>query len=87
MTTSVAEHKAVLKGGSFILEDHDPREVFTPEDLSDEHRMIAQTAREFTEKEVLPLDAEIESKNYQVTLDLLKKAGELGLLSIDIPEK
>ena len=87
MTSSVAEHTKVLKGGSFILEDHDSREVFTPEDLSDEHRMIAQTAREFTEKEVMPLDAEIESKNYKVTRDLLTKAGELGLLSIDIPEK
>jgi alkylation response protein AidB-like acyl-CoA dehydrogenase len=85
--TSLAEEKKVIKGGSFILEDHDPREVFTPEDLSDEHLMIAQTAREFTEKEVLPLDAEIESKDYNVTLTLLRKAGELGLLSIDIPER
>ena len=85
--TSLAEEKKVIKGGSFILEDHDPAEVFTPEDLSDEHLMIAQTAREFTEKEVLPLDAEIESKDYNVTLTLLKKAGELGLLSIDIPER
>jgi alkylation response protein AidB-like acyl-CoA dehydrogenase len=49
--------------------------------------MIAQTAREFTEKEVMPLDAEIESKDYNVTLALLRKAGELGLLSIDIPER
>jgi alkylation response protein AidB-like acyl-CoA dehydrogenase len=85
--TSLAEERKVIKGGSFILEDHDPREVFTPEDLSDEHLMIAQTAREFTEKEVLPLDAEIESKDYNVTLTLLRKAGELGLLSIDIPER
>ncbi|HEX8089728.1 MAG TPA: acyl-CoA dehydrogenase family protein, partial [Blastocatellia bacterium] len=85
--TSLAEGKKVIKGGSFILEDHDAGEVFTPEDLSDEHLMIAQTAREFTEKEVLPLDAEIESKDYNVTLTLLKKAGELGLLSIDIPER
>src|SRR4051812_35933624 len=85
--TSLVQGKKVIKGGSFILEDHDPREVFTPEDLSDEHRMIAQTAREFTEKEVLPLDAEIESKDYDLTLTLLRKAGELGLLSIDIPEQ
>ena len=85
--TSLVEEKKVIKGGSFILEDHDPREVFTPEDLSDEHRMIAQTARDFTEKEVLPLDAEIESKDYNLTLTLLRKAGELGLLSIDIPER
>ena len=85
--TSFAETKKVIQGGSFLLEDHDPQEVFTPEDISDEHRMIAQTAREFTEKEVLPLDEEIESKDYKLTRELLTKAGELGLLSIDIPEK
>ncbi|HLG13783.1 MAG TPA: acyl-CoA dehydrogenase family protein [Blastocatellia bacterium] len=84
---SVIETRKVLKGGSFILEDHDPQEVFTPEDISDEHRMIAQTAHEFTEKEVLPLDEQIESKDFALTRELLKKAGELGLLSIDIPEK
>ncbi|HKA21184.1 MAG TPA: acyl-CoA dehydrogenase family protein [Blastocatellia bacterium] len=85
--TSVIETKKVIKGGSFILEDHDSSDVFTPDDLSDEHLMIAQTAREFTEKEILPLDAEIESKDYELTRGLLRKAGELGLLSIDIPEK
>src|SRR5262249_58794146 len=85
--TSVIETKKVIKGGSFILEDHDSSDVFTPDDLSDEHLMIAQTAREFTEKEILPLDAEIESKDYELTRALLRKAGELGLLSIDIPEK
>ncbi len=85
--SSVAQHKKVLRGGSFILEDHSPEDIFTPEDISDEHRLIAQTAYEFSEKEVLPMDAEIEKKNYQVHRDLLKKAGELGLLSIDIPEQ
>lgn len=85
--TSAIETKKLIKGGSFILEDHDASDVFTPDDLSDEHLMIAQTAREFTEKEILPLDAEIESKDYELTRGLLRKAGELGLLSIDIPEK
>ncbi len=85
--TSTVETKKVLKGGSFLLEDHDPQEIFTPEDISDEHRMIAQTAREFTEKEILPRDEEIEAKDYKLTVELLRKAGELGLLSIDIPEK
>src|SRR5215471_18384596 len=85
--TTVAPGRKVLKGGSFIVEDHSPEEVFTPEELSDEHRMIAQTAREFMEKEVLPQDEEIEKKNLGLTVELLRKAGELGLLSIDIPEK
>lgn len=85
--SSVAQQQNVLRGASFIFEDHKPEDVFTPEDISDEHRMIAQTALEFSEKEVLPLEAEIEKKNYQTHRDLLKKAGELGLLSIDIPEQ
>jgi alkylation response protein AidB-like acyl-CoA dehydrogenase len=85
--SSVSPQKKVLRGGSFILEDHRPDEIFTPDDISDEHRLIAQTAYEFSEKEVLPLDEEIEKKNYAVHRELLIKAGELGLLSIDIPEE
>jgi len=85
--TSIAHGKRVIKGGSFLLEDHAPEEVFTPDDLSDEHLMIAQTAREFTEKEVMTRDEEIEKKDWVLTRELLRKAGELGLLSIDIPEK
>src|ERR1044071_2768541 len=85
--SSVSPQKKVLRGASFLFEDHKPEEIFTPEDVSDEHRLIAQTAYEFSEKEVLPLDAEIEKKNYAVHRELLKKAGELGLLGIDIPEQ
>src|SRR5205085_10996961 len=85
--TRPAETRKVLRGGSFILEDHRPEDIFAPEDLSDELRMIGQTAAEFAAKEVLPLDAEIESKSYEVHRSLLRKAGELGLFSIDIHEK
>lgn len=84
---SVVETKKIVKGGSFILEDHRPEDVFTPEDTNDEQRMIAQTAAEFSQKEVIPLDAEIEKKSYEVHRSLMRKAGELGLLSIDIPEQ
>ncbi|HTG16024.1 MAG TPA: acyl-CoA dehydrogenase family protein, partial [Blastocatellia bacterium] len=84
---SVVETRKLVKGGSFILEDHRPEDVFTPEDTNDEQRMIAQTAAEFSQKEVIPLDAEIEKKSYEVHRSLMKKAGELGLLSIDIPEQ
>ena len=84
---SVVEKQKIVKGGSFILEDHRPEDVFTPEDTNDEQRMIAQTAAEFSQKEVVPLDAEIEKKSYEVHRSLMRKAGELGLLSIDIPEQ
>ncbi|MGO9257672.1 MAG: acyl-CoA dehydrogenase family protein [Bryobacteraceae bacterium] len=75
-----------VKGGSFLTEERDPQDVFTPEDLSEEHRQIAKTAIEFIQNEVMPAAAEIEAKNFQVTRGLLEKAGELGLMSVDIPE-
>src|ERR1019366_1667001 len=75
-----------VKGGSFLTEERDPQDVFTPEDLSEEHRQIAKTAIDFTQNEVMPAAAAIEAKNFEVTKGLLRKAGELGLMSVDIPE-
>ena len=75
-----------VKGGSFLTEERHPQDVFTPEDFSEEHRQIAKTAIDFTQNEVLPAAAEIEAKNFAVTSALLRKAGELGLMAVDIPE-
>ncbi|HXN47466.1 MAG TPA: acyl-CoA dehydrogenase family protein [Bryobacteraceae bacterium] len=74
------------KGGGFLVEDLRPQDVFTPEDFSDEHRQIAKTAAEFTLNEVVPAAAEIEAKNFEVTIGLLRRAGELGLMAVDVPE-
>lgn len=79
--------EAIKKGGSFLLEDTDPQEVFTPEDFTDEQRMFAQTAEDFIQNEVLPNIDKTEAKEGTVMVDLLKKSGELGLLMVDIPEK
>src|ERR1044071_9598122 len=76
----------VAIGGSFLTEVRAPQDVFTTEDFSDEHRQIAKTAVEFTTNEVLPAAAEIEAKNFAVTKGLLRKAGELGLMAVDVPE-
>ncbi|MGO9011901.1 MAG: acyl-CoA dehydrogenase family protein [Bryobacteraceae bacterium] len=75
-----------IQGGSFLVEERTPREVFTPEDFSEEHRQIAKTAAEFVDQEVVPAAAEIEAKNFGVTRALMRKAGELGLLGVDVPE-
>src|SRR5208337_764278 len=75
------------KGGGFLIEDCEPRDIFTPEDLSDEQRQVAKTANEFATNEVMPAMREIEAKNFGVTKGLLRKAGELGLLSVDVPQK
>ncbi|MFZ0663063.1 MAG: acyl-CoA dehydrogenase family protein [Acidobacteriaceae bacterium] len=75
-----------MTGASFLLNDTDPASVFTPEDFSEEQRQIAATAAEFVANEVLPAAAEIEAKNFDVTCALLRRAGELGLMAVDVPE-
>ena len=85
--TSKAEQSQPIKGGGFLIEDAAPEEIFTPEDINEEQRMFAQTAEEFLRKEVLPREDEIYAKNWETHRELMRKAGELGLLSIDIPEK
>src|SRR2546423_795459 len=79
--------KTKIAGGSFLIEDRRPEEVFTPEDFTDEHRQIAQTTEEFALKEIVPNLEKIEHKDYSVSRDLIKKASELGLTSVDIPEE
>ncbi|HLK50475.1 MAG TPA: acyl-CoA dehydrogenase family protein [Bryobacteraceae bacterium] len=74
------------KGGSFLTEERSPEEIFTPEDLTEEHRQTAKTAAEFTLKEVMPVAEEIEAKNFELTRSLLRKTGDLGLMAVDIPE-
>ena len=70
-----------------MIEERLPEEVFTPEDFTEQHRLIAETAGQFMRNEVLPRWEQIEHQEPGVTSALLRQAGELGLLSIDIPEK
>lgn len=82
-----ATSKPRILGGSFLIEDRRPEDCFFPEDFSDEHRQIAQTTEEFASNEVVPAIDAIEHKQFEVTRGLLKKASELGLASVDIPEE
>jgi alkylation response protein AidB-like acyl-CoA dehydrogenase len=83
-TTAIPKSK--ISGGSFLLEERQPSEVFTPEDFTEQHQLIGQTTEEFALNEILPNVERIEHKEFQVTRDLLKKAGELGLSGVEIPE-
>src|SRR3979411_330225 len=83
-TTAVPQSK--ISGGSFLLEERKPNDVFTPEDFTDQHRLIAQTAEEFAVNEIVPNIEKMEHKDFSVIRALLKKAGELGLSYVDIPE-
>jgi len=76
-----------IKGGQFLLHNLAPEEIFTPEDFTEEQRQIAETAHQFAANEVLPAADQIEAKNFTVTRELLRKAGELGLMAVDIPEE
>jgi alkylation response protein AidB-like acyl-CoA dehydrogenase len=86
MATTTALPKTRISGGSFLLETRRPDEVFTPEDFTEQHQLIGQTAEEFAVNEILPNVEKIEHKDFSITRDLLKKAGELGLSSVEIPE-
>jgi butyryl-CoA dehydrogenase len=76
-----------VTGGSFLIEDLRPEDIFTLEDLSDVQKEIARTTVEFAEKQVQPQIPAIEEKNFEVTKGLLRRAGELGLMAIDVPEE
>ncbi|MFD2215946.1 acyl-CoA dehydrogenase family protein [Metabacillus endolithicus] len=78
---------AVIKGGSFLIEDVSYDRVFTPEDFTDEHKMIAKTTEDFAVNEVLPHLEDIENHEFDKSVKLLKQAGELGLLGADVPEE
>ena len=75
-----------ISGGSFLLEERQTADVFTPEDFSEQQQMIGQTTQEFALNEILPQAEKIEHKDYAISRDLLKKAGDLGLSGVEIPE-
>ncbi|HSS97338.1 MAG TPA: acyl-CoA dehydrogenase family protein [Terriglobales bacterium] len=81
-----AATKPKISGGSFLLEERQPNEVFTPEDFSEQHQLIGQTAEEFAVNEIVPNIEKMEHKDFAVTRELIKKAGDLGLSSVEIPE-
>ncbi|MCJ7547974.1 MAG: acyl-CoA dehydrogenase family protein [Deltaproteobacteria bacterium] len=79
--------KEIIKGGSFLMEAIKPNEVFTPEDFSTEQQLIAKAVTDFVAGEIRPVADDIEAKKDGLVPSLLKKAGELGLLSADMPEE
>ncbi|MGX1263182.1 alkylation response protein AidB-like acyl-CoA dehydrogenase [Rossellomorea marisflavi] len=77
----------LIKGGSFLIEDVTYEQVFTPEDYSDEHKMIAKTTEDYVLNEVVPVIDNLENHEFDHSVRLLKEAGELGLLGADVPEE
>ena len=86
MATVTAVPTAKISGGSFLIEACPPENVFTPEDFTEQHKLIAHTAEEFAVNEILPNIEKMEHKEFSVTRELVKKAGDLGLSAVDTPE-
>jgi alkylation response protein AidB-like acyl-CoA dehydrogenase len=84
---AVVEQKRIVQGGAFLIEERTPEEIFTPEDFTEEHRMIADTTRQFVDNEVIPRIDELEKKDWKLARELVSKAADLGLIGANIPEE
>jgi alkylation response protein AidB-like acyl-CoA dehydrogenase len=82
---SAVVKKQLTRGGAFLTKECTPEETFTPEDFTEEHRMIAETTRQFVDQEVMPHIDELEAHNWQLARDLVRGAADLGLVGANIP--
>jgi alkylation response protein AidB-like acyl-CoA dehydrogenase len=87
MDAQMEKEKEYVKGGAFLIEDREASEIFTPEDFTEEHKMIGETTREFIDNEVVPHLEAMENHNWDIARDLVDKAGDLGLFGANIPEE
>jgi alkylation response protein AidB-like acyl-CoA dehydrogenase len=76
----------ITRGGQFLVKETKCENVFTPEDFSEEQLMMRDSVKEFVEKEIWPNKNRFESKDFKLTEELMKKAGEMGFLSVAVPE-
>ena len=80
------EDKELLRGGQFLVKESDCNNVFTPEDFSEEQLMMKEAVQEFNEREVIAHRDRFEAKDYALTEEVMRKAGELGFLGVAVPE-
>ncbi len=81
------ENKDILRGGQFLVKETSCDDVFTPEDFSEDQLMMKEAVTEFVDREVWSKKAQFEQKDYKLTEDCMRKAGELGFLSVAVPEE
>src|SRR5690606_8331077 len=84
---TTSEKKDLIRGGQFLVKETRAEDVFTPEDFTEEQKMMRDSVKEFVDREIWPRKEEFEKKNYQLTQDLMKQAGEMGLLGVSVPEE
>ena len=76
-----------IKGGEFIVKELDCNHIFTPEDFSEEQKMMRDSIIEFTDREIIANRSRFEAKDFKLTEEVLKKAGEMGFLGVHVPEE
>ena len=86
-TETENKKKDLIRGGQFLVKETNAENVFTPEDFSDEQKMMKDSVKEFVDREIWPKKEEFEKKNYKLTEELMKKAGEMGFLGVTVPEE
>ena len=79
--------KSITIGGSFIIKESNPNDIFTPEDFTEEHKMMKDSVVEFVDREIVPKRQRFEKKDYKLTEEIMSKIGELGFLGVSVPEK
>ena len=77
----------LLKGGEYLIAESKPEDVFTPEDFSDEQKQFGDTTEQFVTNELVPKIDELDNQNFDITIEGMRKCGELGLLMMDAPEE
>src|SRR5438876_5264290 len=85
-TTAPATETSTSRGGEWLLQPSAADSIFTPEKLTDEHRLISRTAQEFVQNEILPALDRLEAKDWGLARRLVQRGGDLGLLGVDVPE-
>lgn len=83
----MSENKELLRGGQFLVKAIECEDIFTPEDFNEDQIMMKESIMEFVDREIWPNKARFEQKDYALTEELMKKAGELGFLSVAVPEE
>ena len=78
--------KDILRGGQFLVKETKCEDVFTPEDFSEEQIMMKESVMEFNDREIIPYKARFEAKDFALTEEVMRKAGEMGFLSVAVPE-
>src|SRR5690606_36843693 len=85
--TMETQEKEILRGGQILVKETNCEDILTPEDFSEEQKMMKEAVMEFNDREIIPNTARFQGKDYALTEEVMRKAGELGFLGVAVPEE